>query len=474
MDDMEVGESRKRPIDSDSVDHSSVKRSNYGEVLLKQLIPSHLAGVILGKGGETINSVKSATGTEIKMSKGSDYYPGTTDRICVITGSADSVRAANSTIWQKLQDRTIAPDKQDEELKMKIVVPNVTVGMIIGKNGASIKQIKDETGAFVKITQKANDMVLQERVVTIAGTKEQMRQAFERIFEQIVEDPQSNSCPNVSYADFKGPVASAYPDGPAIAHQNQYDMSYSGGYGGYPMGPRNPCPMPNMGPSITGPSNPGVESLKATLINSGYSVQAANEISYSMYTLATYGLLNSTGYFGYGMGQYGGLTLEYLASVLSGHTPGNAMNSVMGGNMGNMTAQKGGPFDSSNNSGATGTPQDMYNAYMMNMNMNAFGGMVTGGAVGSGKPSDHTGDNATKELQIGENIVGAVLGRGGRSIVDIQQMTSTSIQLSKKGIYAPGTRNRIATITGPSAGVDRACELMQQCIQQEEQRRRRE
>jgi len=44
--------------------------------LLKQLIPSHLAGVILGKGGETIVSIQTTSGATIKMSKGNDFYPG--------------------------------------------------------------------------------------------------------------------------------------------------------------------------------------------------------------------------------------------------------------------------------------------------------------------------------------------------------------------------------------------------------------
>jgi len=52
---------------------------------------------------------------------------------------------------------------------MKIVVPNVTVGMIIGRGGCYIKQIKDETGAYVQISQKAPDTMLVERVVTIGG-----------------------------------------------------------------------------------------------------------------------------------------------------------------------------------------------------------------------------------------------------------------------------------------------------------------
>jgi KH domain len=46
------------------------------DVLMKQLIPANLAGVILGKGGETITSLQAATGTVMKMSKGNDFYPG--------------------------------------------------------------------------------------------------------------------------------------------------------------------------------------------------------------------------------------------------------------------------------------------------------------------------------------------------------------------------------------------------------------
>jgi len=56
-------------------------------------------------------------------------------------------------------------------MQVKVVVPNVTIGTIIGKGGCYIKQIKDDTGAYVQISQKSpvQDAVLVERVVTIAG-----------------------------------------------------------------------------------------------------------------------------------------------------------------------------------------------------------------------------------------------------------------------------------------------------------------
>ena len=51
-------------------------------------------------------------------------------------------------------------------------------------------------------------------------------------------------------------------------------------------------------------------------------------------------------------------------------------------------------------------------------------------------------------------MVGAVIGPGGRSIVEIQQFSGANIQISKKGSYSPGTRNRIVTITGADREVD--------------------
>ena len=48
-------------------------------------------------------------------------------------------------------------------------MPNSTAGMIIGKGGNFIKQIKEESGAYVQISQKSKETSLPERCVTIAG-----------------------------------------------------------------------------------------------------------------------------------------------------------------------------------------------------------------------------------------------------------------------------------------------------------------
>jgi RNA-binding protein Nova len=84
---------------------------------------------------------------------------------------------------------------------MKILIPNSTAGMIIGKAGAFIRQIKEESGAFIQLSQKAKDgsAVLSERVVTVLGEPEQNRRAMEMILNKIEIDPQSGACLNIRY-----------------------------------------------------------------------------------------------------------------------------------------------------------------------------------------------------------------------------------------------------------------------------------
>ena len=56
--------------------------------------------------------------------------------------------------------------------QVKVLVPNTTAGMIIGKGGNFIKTIKDDAGVYIQISQKSKDLSLQERCITIAGKGE--------------------------------------------------------------------------------------------------------------------------------------------------------------------------------------------------------------------------------------------------------------------------------------------------------------
>ncbi|XP_060684965.1 RNA-binding protein Nova-1 isoform X3 [Hemiscyllium ocellatum] len=227
--DLDPPDSRKRPLEAPP-EAGNTKRTNTGEdgqYFLKVLIPSYAAGSIIGKGGQTIVQLQKETGATIKLSKSKDFYPGTTERVCLIQGTVEALNAVHSFIAEKIREMpqnvaktepvsilqpqtTVNPDRikqtlpssptttkstpsdpmtttranqiigcigaQEMEIhrcagggclvEVKIIVPNSTAGLIIGKGGATVKAVMEQSGAWVQLSQKPDGINLQERVVT--------------------------------------------------------------------------------------------------------------------------------------------------------------------------------------------------------------------------------------------------------------------------------------------------------------------
>lgn len=569
---MDTSDSRKRPLDTE-IDNGVPKRSNQGagdNIHLKILVPSIAAGAIIGKGGETIAQVQKEAGARVKMSKANDFYPATTERVCLIMGAVDAVRRIHSFIMEKIREKPDPNPKLEETNKnferhrqVKILVPNSTAGMIIGKSGNYIKQIKEESGAYIQISQKSKEINLPERCVTIAGDMEANKKAVDLILQKIVEDPQSGSCPNISYADYTGPVASANPTGspfanPNVAQNRGQEMvvnttNYSN-QGAFGIGINGNTAFGNsLGNGITNLSlnaalgapaghmtSAALENLKMTLRGHGYSEQATEDISNAMNTLANYGILGMLSMNqiptvnNVGMSQ----PTAGVAGIQTALQPGINLNSSLGAqgviaatpassaqnnnsylNTSNSSTGAGslfGPVGSGSSglgsSGSTGAGSSLFGSSspsmaneryvgspMLNdsftgatsfastptafatptmqtdkppniaLNQNSFG---LGTSMYS--PTEDKQQAVKQDLEVAESIVGAILGPGGKGIVELQQFTQTNIQISKKGVYVPGTRNRIVTITGTPTNIGKAQYLIQQRIQQEELKRARQ
>ncbi|CAG2104513.1 unnamed protein product [Medioppia subpectinata] len=565
--------------------------SNGQSYHFKILVPAVAAGAIIGKGGETIAQLQKDTNARVKMSKANDFYPGTTERVCLISGSVDGVLRIHEFIMEKIKEKPdpnakIAIDfdhKQpaEREKQVKILVPNSTAGMIIGKGGSFIKQIKEESGAYVQISQKSRDHALAERCITVIGEIENNKKACAMIIAKIVEDPQSGSCLNVSYADVTGPVANFNPTGSPYANAGNSSGGNSAVTNSNPSYSSNGS-LNSLSPTLTNsfnsPQNAGaqgglmqvnsfgpavssgnpaqmIESLRQMLRSCGYNEDAVAEICSAMNTLANYGMLG----LGLGLGGMfnsvnGAPMISGLSMGMTGTPPNNcgiqmgnppqsatlytsqatgvpgldqqSCNNVtqtpqgsggngmfgpvgsVGSNISTMNMGHGfgsptgnprgdrlqmpdgsiGPFDPfgrsspSLRSPVTGGPSQ--GPPPLPINNNSFGlgtGLHSPGSLrksptpgGGGDQSDGANGGAKIEVEIGDNIVGAILGHGGKSLVEIQRLSGANIQISKKGIFVPGTRNRIVTITGSGHAVQTAQYLIEQQIGEEENKRARQ
>jgi polyribonucleotide nucleotidyltransferase len=81
-----------------------------------------------------------------------------------------------------------------------------------------------------------------------------------------------------------------------------------------------------------------------------------------------------------------------------------------------------------------------------------------------------TQNDEVLDLEVKENVIGAVIGPSGRSIIEMQQFSGARIQISKKGAFSPGTRNRIVTISGPQQSVATAKFLIEKKVREEDAR----
>lgn len=263
----------------------------------------------------------------------------------------------------------------------------------------------------------------------------------------------------------------------------------------------------------TRPRNPALDQLVQTLKLTGYTEAAADDIANALGTLSNYGLLNLAG----GNSLLGNLMNLNRLSLNSNSNSNSGSASNSGANQSSQQASASIPSllgnPTSSNSRHNDTPNltsytsagsseedsvslirqltqtlsrsqnkgsgDMFGPVgsmkqddSMSSLFSGGGGMFNMDNSGMGYQSGGSPEQQdTQEIEVAENLAGAVIGQQGRGISEIQQMTGASVSVSRRGVYAPGTNNRVVTITGPGSGVNRAAMLVRQRIQEAEQRR---
>uniref|UniRef100_A0A1I8J1L1 RNA-binding protein Nova-1 n=1 Tax=Macrostomum lignano TaxID=282301 RepID=A0A1I8J1L1_9PLAT len=456
---------------------TTVRRIPADNVLFKILVPSIAAGAIIGKGGEAIAQLQKEKGAKVKMSKSNDFYPGTTERVCLIQGTVDSIIAVCTCIMEQILEKPDPNPKLtgDGKLNLKILVPNSTAGMIIGKKGAFIKEIMDASGAFVQVSQKPKDQALSERCVTVAGDSEANRAAAAMIVAKIAEDPQSASCPNISYSDISGPPLRAVwrPGSP------QQTAAPTGGRGLAQQ--LSLSSSQNSASSAQQFAQISADALRASLRQSGYSEAASDEIVGAMATLANYGFFNMQS-----------LVPAQMPLISTPSTPmpplvASPMNSYSLPH-GSLSALQAPPPPPPINDGAAGAVAAS-NDFSSQLVTPGGGGGDPGAAAfifPSGPAYENygaavaaaaaaaaaTGGVYKRDVEVPESLIGVVLGPGGRDIAELQTATHTCIQVSKRGDSQTQSRNRVVSITGMQANVLKAERVIQQRVTQEDQRRK--
>lgn len=179
------------------------------KVAVKFLLSNAAAGVVIGRGGQNRGELQTISGARIQLSRNNQFYPGTTERILLLSGTIKSVLTALYHILIKLSggDETELDAQKKVSTQLKIIMPAAVCGAIIGKSGATIKSFSLDSGTSISVSPQDKGRGLEyDRIVTIAGGLDQLLRAVALVVTKVAENPNyiNNTNLSVGYANGSG------------------------------------------------------------------------------------------------------------------------------------------------------------------------------------------------------------------------------------------------------------------------------
>ena len=214
--------SRRRAAIGPNNEDLAAKREafNSGPCWVKILVSDKVAGSIIGKAGAVISDLERMTDSIMKLSPGRTYFPGTQDRLVVISGRLESVLSATREVIEKIRMATIVEENRRDpstvgnvDISLKVVVPNSAVSCIIGRGGEVVREINKTTGALIRASERFQG--LHERMVQISGSPQEVSSAAAEVVQRIQSDRNLREHLNVVYTPPTGALTPSPPSPPS-------------------------------------------------------------------------------------------------------------------------------------------------------------------------------------------------------------------------------------------------------------------
>lgn len=163
---------------------------------MKCLIPNHVAGMIIGKDGQNIQKLMDDMSVTVRVSSPKSFFPGTQMRVVSAMGQLANIHAFIRWLVGKLAEAN-SEGGSEVALQFKILVSHYGSGVIIGKGGATIKEIQADTGATMSISQKDQSSGVPERILTITGSQDSVSSAAEEAINKAQNEEDTLSLQNM-------------------------------------------------------------------------------------------------------------------------------------------------------------------------------------------------------------------------------------------------------------------------------------
>jgi len=145
-----------------------------GSVEVGMLFQHQDLGPVIGKGGENIKNIRQESGAQVHTSK---FMSGVAERTAKIVGTAEQVSSAIKKI--------IDTGSKDHP-SITLLAEYMNCGLLIGKQGVTIKQIRDETQAEIQVSKECIANSTQKQI-RISGDYESVSKAIDAVVVHLAE-----------------------------------------------------------------------------------------------------------------------------------------------------------------------------------------------------------------------------------------------------------------------------------------------
>jgi far upstream element-binding protein len=197
------------------------------------MVESSLVGLVIGRQGENLRRIESETGTRIQFITGpAESGP---QRQCRITGQPRQRMDAKREVYRIIEENggnaprdltqgaragssngsqsgsskqrgSNQPQLREGENSIQIMVPDRTVGLIIGRGGETIRDLQERSGCHINIVGE-NKSVQGLRPVNLIGSQQAAAKAKELILEIVDSDTRSQEAGGAAAAPGARPPA---------------------------------------------------------------------------------------------------------------------------------------------------------------------------------------------------------------------------------------------------------------------------
>lgn len=224
----------KRSFDEDTVEEQGADKKVKSGVDFRFVIEKRQQGMLIGKGGKKIQSVREESGVVASILKVTSAQDPP-ERVLLLQGSVAQCATACKMFADTISEFQVGDEKSDlgESVTMKVLCDKTQIGCIIGKGGAAIRQSQADSGARIQISNEPMPGS-SEKTITVSGNPAVLEQALLIVLDQLSSYPLR---PGTVTRQFVPGQSSAPPAFQQQPPYNPYGAPPSDPYGAPPQAP---------------------------------------------------------------------------------------------------------------------------------------------------------------------------------------------------------------------------------------------